>query len=72
MPRGRPPKPTALHLIHGTWRKSRHGPRPDRTAPAGPSIWDTFLALPEIKTEAELPQEEREAAALDKMGWRRD
>ncbi len=25
MPRGRPPKPTNLHVIGGTWRNDRHG-----------------------------------------------
>ena len=25
MPRGRPPKPTNLHVVGGTWRDDRHG-----------------------------------------------
>ena len=26
MPRGRPPKPRHLHVLHGTYRADRHGP----------------------------------------------
>jgi len=29
MPRGRPPKPPSLHLVLGTFRPDRHGPRKD-------------------------------------------
>jgi hypothetical protein len=29
MPRGRPRKPDHLHLLQGTWRRDRHGPKPD-------------------------------------------
>jgi hypothetical protein len=27
--RGRKPKPTILHILHGTWRRDRHGEKPD-------------------------------------------
>jgi len=33
MPRGRPPKPTALHLLQGTFRRDRHGKRRDAPWP---------------------------------------
>ena len=56
------------HIMTGTYRPCRHGPRPCENN--GPSIWDTVLALPDAPPkDATLPQEELEAAALPKMGW---
>jgi hypothetical protein len=54
-----------------TYRPVRHGPLPIKRTAAS-VIWDEFLTPPEVQTDATLPQEEREAIALDKMGWRRD
>ena len=30
--RGRPPLPVSLHILNGTFRPDRHGPRPDKVA----------------------------------------
>jgi hypothetical protein len=43
--RGRKPKPTALHILHGTWRRDRHGPKP---APIEP---DAAVAPPSEPVE---------------------
>ncbi len=37
MPRGRPPKPTNLHVLHGTYRADRHGPVDEPDAASLPS-----------------------------------
>ena len=37
MPRGRPPKPRHLHVLHGTYRKDRHGPLDEPGAAGLPS-----------------------------------
>ncbi len=67
--RGPKPRTAAEHIARGSYRACRHGPRPQEIE-RGPSAWD-LLALPEPPvTDAELPQEEREAAALERMGWK--
>lgn len=57
MPAGRPPKPTALHKLHGTYREDRHGERadseeelftgiPDKPHDLGPDadlLWDHVI-----------------------------
>ena len=67
--RGPKPKGVEHHIMTGNYRPGRHGPRPHELE-RGPSPWD-LLALPEVmETDATLPQDEREAAAFDKMGWK--
>lgn len=67
---GRKPKPTALHLIHGTYLADRRDSLPEKPATA-PSVWDEYLSLEDTPppTDAQLSQEEREAIALAQMGW---
>lgn len=57
MPAGRPPKPTAMHKLHGTYRADRHGDRvddgqvfegvPEKPNDLGPDadlLWDQVVA----------------------------
>jgi hypothetical protein len=49
--RGRRPKPTALHLLPGTFRKDRHGsridaPKPQAVSEAENNVWKAILKLP--------------------------
>ena len=71
MPGGRPRKPVEVHVAQGTYRRDRHGPRPNAVAPPS-AVWDEFLALPDAPppTDAQLSREEREAIALRAMGWK--
>ena len=43
MARGRPPKPTALHVVQGTLRSGRHAGRDDEIQPEGAPVKPTFL-----------------------------
>jgi hypothetical protein len=66
MPRGRPPKPTRLHLIAGTFRRDRHGRRPD--APRAPAEGELTPGQAELLAAMpkELPAAER-AVYLDQV-----
>ena len=56
--RGRKPKPTALHLLHGTFRPARHGDRAEAEAKflptRRPSPWDA-LKLPDVRRDDDDP-----------------
>lgn len=77
MPAGRPPKPTALHKLHGTYRDDRHGERadsegelftgvPDKPHDLGPDadlLWDSVVGqLKTAKVVAEI-----DGASLEAM-----
>jgi hypothetical protein len=58
--RGRKPKPTALHILHGTFRRHRHGNRIDAPAatPTDPATKPSELG------EAEQAERRRELDAM--------
>ncbi len=43
MPRGRPPKPTQLHVVQGTLRSGRHAVRQDEVQPEGEPVKPLFV-----------------------------
>lgn len=55
MPGGRPPKPTALHILDGTYRRDRHGKRIDAPKPGEPQVAPDELSPEEqAQRQAEL------------------
>jgi hypothetical protein len=71
---GRRPKPTILHLLHGTWRRDRHGPRP--TKPETLNIWQGLLKLPPMSdgcgpAEVDEPASEEKGSTVFTSGHRR-
>jgi hypothetical protein len=65
--RGRHPIPTALHVIRGTWRADRHGPKPAPVPEPEPMRERPALTEAELRDRAEDIERRRRARGLPKL-----